>query len=263
MRPLRMVVWSLGLLIGIAISAKEPPVMVMLWPTSGPPVVRFTFGKFKQTASSGKQHSYMTDVTAENVWGKKISGAQFNIYAFDKARVRIADSWISISDVESGEIVKFQVFFNASGTIDSLELVPKSLPTELQAFLPAKTISITVNSVPQGAEVKIDGTPAGTTPKIIQVVPGKHVLSFSKEGFTPGTFPLETTPDDVSGGSVSYELGTSGRDTLELRDGSVLSGDVESMSTTEVLMSVGGTLQHLDRNLVKRIVLIQRAPPSE
>src|ERR1035438_159648 len=114
--------------------------------------------------------------------------------------------------VERGEIVKFQVFFNASGTIDSLELVPKSLPTELQAFLPPKTISITVNSVPQGAEVKIDGTGAGTTPKIVQVAPGKHVLTFTKEGFTPGTFPLETTPDDVSGSSVSYELGTSGRD---------------------------------------------------
>jgi PEGA domain len=260
---LRMLVWCVSLLVATAISAKEPPAIVILWPTSGPPVVRLTFGKFKQTASSGKQRSYMADVIAENVWNKKISGAQFNIYAFDKAKVRIADSWISISDVERGGIVKFQVFFNASGTIDSLELVPKSLPTELQAFLPPKTISITVNSVPQGAELKIDGTPAGTTPKIVQVTPGKHVLSFSKEGFNPGTFPLETTPDDVSGGSISYELGTSGRDTVELRDGSVLSGDVESMSTTEVLMRIGGTAQHLNRNLVKRIVLIQRAPPSE
>jgi len=36
--------------------------------------------------------------------------------------------------------------------------------------------------------------------------PGKHALSFSKEGFNSGTFPLESTTDDVSGGSVSYEL---------------------------------------------------------
>ncbi|MGB2671497.1 MAG: PEGA domain-containing protein [Candidatus Acidiferrum sp.] len=235
----------------------------MLWPASGPSVVRFTFGKFKETSSSGKQHNYTTDVTAENVWKKKISAAQFTVYAFDKAKVRIADGWISISDVDPGGVVKFQLFFNASGTIDSLELVPKSLPTELQAFLPAKTISITVNSVPQGAELKIDGTPAGTTPKIVQVTPGKHVLAFSKEGINSGTFPLETTPDDVSGGSVSYELGTSVHDTLELRDGSVLSGDVESMSATEVLVRVGGTVQHLNRNQVKRIVLIQREPASE
>jgi hypothetical protein len=135
--------------------------------------------------------------------------------------------------------------------------------TELQAFPPPKTISITVNSVPQGAELKVDGTLAGTTPKIVQVTPGKHVLAFSKEGFNSGTFPLETTPNDVSGGSVSYELGTSAHDTLELRDGSVLSGDVQSMSATEALIRIGGTVQHLSRNQVKRIVSITREPPSE
>jgi hypothetical protein len=144
-----------------------------------------------------------------------------------------------------------------------MALIPRTLPNELQSFLPPKTISITVNSVPQGAELKIDGTPAGITPKIVQVTPGKHVLEFSKAGFKSGSFPLETTPDDVSGGSVSYELGTSAHDTVELRDGSVLSGDVESMSATEVVVRIGGTLQHLSRNQVKRIALIQRESPSE
>ncbi len=263
MRPQRIVIPCIGLLLLAAASAKEPPAQVILWPASGPPVVRFTFGKFKEISSSGKQHNYTTDVTAENVWNKKISSAEFSLYVYDKAKVRIGDGWISIRDVSPGGVVKFQTFINASGTIASLELVPKSLPTELQAFLPPKTISITVNSVPQGAELKIDGTPAGTTPKIVQVTPGKHVLAFSKEGFNSGTFPLETTPDDVSGGSVSYELGTSAHDTLELRDGTVLSGDVESMSATEVLVRIGGTVQRLSRNQVKRIVLIQREPPSE
>ncbi len=119
-----------------------------------------------------------------------------------------------------------------------------------------------MNSVPQGADLKLDGIPAGTTPKIVQVAPGKHVLSFSKEGFNSGTFPLETTPDDVSGGSVSYELGTAAHDTVELRDGSVLSGDVESMSATEVLIRIGETVQHVARNQVKRIALIQREQPA-
>jgi hypothetical protein len=263
MRPQRIVIPCIGLLLLAAASAKEPPAQVVLWPASGSPVVRFTFGKFKEISSSGKQHNYTTDVSAENVWNKRISSAEFSLYVYDKAKVRIGDGWISISDVSPGGVVKFQTFINASGTIASLELVPKSLPTELQAFLPPKTISITVNSVPQGAELKLDGTPAGTTPKIVQVTPGKHVLTFSKEGFNSGTFPLETTPDDVSGGSVSYELGTSAHDTLELRDGSVLSGDVESMSATEVLVRIGGTVQHVSRNQVKRIVLIERQPPSE
>jgi hypothetical protein len=144
-----------------------------------------------------------------------------------------------------------------------MELAPRSLPAELQAYLPPKTISITVNSIPQGAEVKIDGTGAGTTPKIVQVAPGKHILEFTKEGFNSGHFPLEVTPDDASGGSVSYELGTSAHDTVELRDGSVLSGDVESVSATEVTVRIAGTLQHLSRNQVKRIGLIEREAASQ
>ncbi len=205
----------------------------------------------------------MSEVTAENLWNKKISRAEFSLYAFDKAKVRIGESWVAVSDVAPGAVIKFQTAISASGTIASLELVPRSLPNELQSFLPLKKISITVNSVPQGADLKIDGVLAGTTPKIVQVVPGKHALEFSKEGFKSGTFPLETTQDDVSGGSVSYELGTAVHDTLELRDGSVLTGDIQSMSATEVVLRVGGTVQHLGRNLVKRIVLIQRDPPSE
>jgi len=194
---------------------------------------------------------------------RKISKAEFALYVFDKAKVRIGESWVAISDVTPGGVVKFQTAISASGTIATMELLPRTLPNELQSFLPPKTISITVNSVPQGAELKIDGTPAGSTPKIVQVTPGKHVLEFSKAGFKSGTFPLETTPDDVSGGSVSYELGTSAHDTVELRDGSVLSGDFESMSATEVVVRIGGILQHLSRNQVKRIALIQRESPSE
>ena len=265
MRLYRLAICCIGLgcVLLTAASAKEPSPQVIVWPVSGQPVVRFSFGKFKEIGSSGKQHDYTTDVTAENLWNKNIPRAEFTLYVFDKAKVRVGDAWIVISDVAPGRVVKFQTSMSASGAITSIELVPRSLPAELQAFLPPKTISITVNSVPQGAELRIDGTPAGITPKIVQVTPGKHALAFSKEGFNSGTFPLEITTDDVSGGSVSYELGTSAHDTLELRDGSVLSGDVQSMSATEVVIRVGGIVQHLGRNQVKRILLIQRESSTE
>jgi hypothetical protein len=250
----------LGLVLFATASAKEPPPQVLVWPSSGAPVVRFTFGKFKDTGSVGKQHNYTTDTTAENLWTKKISSAEFTLYVFDKDKVRIGDASLIISDVNPGGLVKFQTFLNVSGTIAALELVPRTLPVELRSFLPPQLISITVNSVPQGADIKIDGTPAGTTPKIAQVAPGKHVLAFSKEGFNSGTFPLEIAPDAVSGGSVSYELGTSSHDTIELRDGSVVTGDVESVSATVVVVRVGGTVQRFSRNQVKRIALIQRDP---
>jgi hypothetical protein len=53
-------------------------------------------------------------------------------------------------------------------------------------------------------------------------------------------------------------LGTAAHDTIELRDGTVLTGDLESASSTEVLVRVAGNVQHLNRNQVKRILLIER-----
>lgn len=252
----------LAVFVGIS-AGKEPPPQVLVWPATGQPVVRFSLGKFKESFSSGKQHGYGIDVTAENLWGKRISKADFSLYLFDKNKIRIGEAWISISDVAPGQVVKFQIFAEASGTPVSMELAPRFLPSELQSYLPPKMISVTVNSVPQGATFKVDGTEAGVTPKIIQVAPGKHMLEFSKEGFNTGHFPMEIMPDDAPGGSVSYELGTSAHDTLELRDGSVLSGDVESVSATEVLVRVGGNVQRFGRNQVKRISLVPRDSPPQ
>lgn len=252
------------LLVFVGVSlGKEPPPQVIIWPATGQPVVRFSLGKFKESFSSGKQHSYAIDVTAENLWGKRISKAEFSLYLFDKNKIRIGEGWISINDVAPGQVVKFQIFAEASGTPVSMELAPRSLPSELQSYLPPKMISVTVNSVPQGATFNVDGTEAGVTPKIIQVAPGKHMLEFSKEGFNTGHFPLEITPDDAPGGSVSYELGASAHDTIELRDGSVLSGDVESVTATEVLVRIGGNVQHFSRNQVKRIALVPRETPQQ
>jgi hypothetical protein len=69
-----------------------------------------------------------------------------------------------------------------------------------------------------------------------QVPVGKHTLEFTKEGFHPGKFSFEIGPDDVSGGSVSFELGTSAHDTIELRDGTVMSGDLVSVSGMDVII---------------------------
>jgi PEGA domain-containing protein len=250
------------ILIGSA-GGKDPAPQVLVWPASGQPIVRFNLGKLKEIGSTGKQHSYSIDVTVENLWGKRISKADFSLYFFDKSKTRIGEGWISISDVEPGQTIKFQMHAEASGTPFSMALAPQSLPPELQAYLPPRFISITVNSVPQGAGLKVDGVEAGTTPKIVQIAPGKHMLEFTKEGFNKGHFPLEITPQDTSGGSVSYELGTSAHDTVELRDGSVLVGDVESVSATEVAVRIGGTIQRLNRGQVKRITLVQREPTPQ
>ncbi len=257
--------WSafFSLILIASASGKDPAPQVLVWPTSGQPIVRFSLGKFKEIGSSGKQHNYSIDVTAENLWKKRISKADFSLYLFDKDKTRIGEGWISISDVEPGQLIKFQMNAEASGSPVSMTLAPRSLPPELETYLPPRSISMTVNSVPQGAGLKVDGVEAGTTPKIIQIVPGKHMLEFNKEGFNTGHFPLEITPQDTSGGSVSYELGASAHDTVELRDGSVLVGDVESVSATEVAVRVGGAIQLLNRSQVKRITLVPREPTPQ
>lgn len=236
--------------------AKDEVFQTATWPDSGSPVVRFSFSKFKTTGTSGREHAYVTETTAENVSNKKISNAGFSLYVFDKGKVRIGEGYISLSNVAPGETVKFEVRLMASGTPVSLT-VTSTTPESV-----ARSFSVTVNSVPQGADLKVDGKSMGITPKIIEVGIGKHVLEFSKEGFTSGKFPLEMTAHDASGGSVSYELGSAARDTIELRDGSILSGDVISISATQIEVRIGGNVQSLERNQVKRILFTERDPPT-
>jgi hypothetical protein len=66
------------------------------------------------------------------------------------------------------------------------------------------------------------------------------------------------TPDELPGGSITVELGGLSRDTVELRDGSVVLGDVISVSMTQVLVRVDGREQTYDRNQVKKVMLVER-----
>jgi hypothetical protein len=193
-------------------------------------------------------------VTAENLSAKLIQLQRFNLYLFDKNKVRIGEAWMEVSNLGPAQLVKFQTTFMSSG-------VPVSLSVVAQSDIP-RTVSITVNSVPQGASFKVDGVDAGATPKLIDVGVGKHRLTFSKDGFRTGVFPLEIGARDVSGGSISYELGAAQFDTIELRDGTVLTGDLDSVNGMDVLVRVGGTLQHIDRNRIKRIMLVERDAPE-
>ncbi len=234
---------------------KDLPQQVVVWPDNGTPILRFTFSKFKETGSVRSEHIYVTETTAENISNKLVPNGSFSLYLFDKNKVRIGEGWITVTNVGPGQTIKFETTIEASGTPVAVSVIAASqIP---------KTISITVNSVPQGAELKVDGAEVGITPKLVQVGVGKHVLAFTKEGFNPGKFPLEIGANDVSGGSVSYELGAAANDTIELRDGSVLSGDLISISGMDVSVRIAGTIQHLDRNQIKRIILTARDAPTD
>jgi hypothetical protein len=247
----------IGLLLALAapfLSAKDTPFQVVSWPESGQPIVQFTFSKFRAIGGMGKERTYITDTVAQNLSDKTISNATFSLYVFDKDKARVGEGFMNLSNVAAGQIVKFQITLAASGTPASLTVSPSASN--------AHTVQITVNSVPQGATFKLDGKEIGTTPKIVDVAVGKHSLEFSKEGFNPGKFPLEIGSRDASGGSVSYELGSAAHDTIELRDGSVLSGDLVSVNGMQVQVRIGGNTQAFDRNQVKRILLTERDPAN-
>jgi len=227
------------LLLTIPVQAKDVAFQIIDWPTTDNPVLRFTFDKLKQLDGSSRMRGYVMNVSAQNLSAQLIPGARFSVYLFDKNKVRVGEDFITLNNVGPNETVKVQFTVMTSG-------VPASLSIQNTAQNP-KTISLTVNSIPQGATLRVDENELGPTPRIINVGIGKHTLTFSKEGFTVGNYPLEISPQDVSGGSVTYELGSSVFDSIELRDGSVLNGDLVSVSGMDVEIRLGGTIQHIDR----------------
>jgi hypothetical protein len=246
-------------LLSLSASAKDAPSTTVLWPSPEKPAIRFTFGKFVKLSSLSTQNSYTVDVTAENLWNKPIPGASFEVYFFSEDNIRIGNGYIALNNVGVKETVRFTMPFGASGAKPvTLKLVATSVPKEFGPATAPKKIRVTVYSVPTGAKLKVDGEDAGETPKQVEIGVGKHALQFSAPGYHTGTYPLEVGPDDVSGGTVSFELGGLSHDTIELRDGTTLAGDVESMDATSVVVRVGGKMQSFERNQVKRMLLVER-----
>jgi len=89
MRPHKLAVGflCLGFAFCAAASPKYPPPQVLDLPTTGAPVVRFSFGKLKEITTVGQRHMYTSEVTAQNLWNKKISRAEFMLHVYDKAKV--------------------------------------------------------------------------------------------------------------------------------------------------------------------------------
>jgi|SRR5579859_765904 len=243
--------------------AKEQPAQVIDWPGSENPILRFNVGKIQKIGTFAGENSYVIDTSVENRSKKNISRASFTFYMYDKNKARIGDGTLDFSNLAAGETLKIKVTASTAGTPVSLSVAASNLPPELQSYLPLKMVSLTVYSVPSGAKLKVDGKEYGITPIAANLSVGSHTLEFVKEGYNNGTFPLVINPDQLSGGSVSYELGNSAHDTVELRDGTVLTADVESVDASSVTLHIAGNLQKLDRNQVKRILLVPRETPHQ
>jgi hypothetical protein len=235
---------------------KPEPSIVMLWPDQASPTLKLTFEKFVQLGSYNGQLSLGSHVMVENTSGKRIPLASFTIYLLDKDKVRIGNGTLNITDLDPGQQVKLPFQVASLGIPASLSLVARTdaagIPTSL------RTIPLKVISVPAGANLKVDGHDEGFTPATVRLTVGNHTLSFSKEGYASGSTPVDIKPDEAAGGSITFELGGLSQDSIELRGGTVLQGDVISMTMTSIVVRVDGKEQTFDRNQVHKIILVER-----
>jgi len=230
--------------------------IILLWPDENNPTLRVTFGRFTQLAAYNGQLSLESPVLIENMSGKRIPEASLTVYMMDKDGVRVGDGMLSTKDLEPGQQVRvaFQVF--SVGIPVRLKLVARNNSSGVPTSL--KTVPLKVISVPPAANLKVDGRDVGITPITVPMGVGNHTLSFSKEGYATGSTPVDIKADEAPGGSITFELGGLAEDNVELRDGTVLKGDVLSLSTTQVQLRVNGKDQTYERNQVRKIILVQR-----
>ena len=234
----------------IALAKSEPPI-VMLWPPEKP-AVKLTFEKFRQQGSYAGQNSYLSEVTVENLTDKQIPRAAFTVYFLDKNKVRIGQGTLQVGGLEASQTAKVQFLFNSVGVPSSLLL------STTKDMFGAKIIPLRVISVPPGAALRVDGVDSGITPVMVRLSVGTHQLDLIKEGYAPGNTSVDVTADELPGGSITIELGGLSRDTVELRDGTIVLGDVISMSMTGVVVRIEGKDQTYDRNQIKKILLVER-----
>jgi hypothetical protein len=229
--------------------------LVMMWPSQDNAVLKLTFSRFQNLATYAGKMTLVSDVVIQNLSSKLIPKASFTVALLDKDRVRIGSGTLIIDDLNAGESAKVQFQCESVGAPAVLSISARNnggVPSSL------KTISMTVISVPAGASLRVDDKDEGLTPAKISVTVGTHQLELKKEGFAIATTPLEVAPDEAPGGSISITLGGLTDDTIELRDGSIITGSVMSMTLEKVVIEVNGEQQALDRNRVKKMFLVEK-----
>lgn len=240
-----IVLWS-----AFAAGQADPPLTVP-WPSNDKPTLKFTFAPFQRSAIENGQGIFVSDVTAQNVSEQGMPKSTFTIFVLDKNGVRIGRARLQLPEIGAYRTQKGQIQFSAAG-------IPASV-----TLLAGKVIPLRIVSVPTGAKFKVDGEDSGTTPKLIDFTIGTHTLEFSKEGYATSTTPLDVGSDELPGGSVSVELGGLSQDSIELRDGTTVLGDVMSMSLTTVVVRVDGKDQKYDRNQIKKMILVERVTTEQ
>ncbi|HLB93377.1 MAG TPA: PEGA domain-containing protein [Terriglobales bacterium] len=253
--PMRTLFASCVLLLSIFVpqlnSQSSSPVTVP-WPDADKPILKLAFAGFTRVGLVNGAGIYSSDVTAQNLSDQSMPRSVFTVNILDANGVKIGKARLQLDAIPPYRTAKSQVQFSAAGTPANVTLIA------------GKTIPLSVRSVPPGASFSVDGQDAGLAPKLYDFTIGSHTIEFHKEGYAPGSTQLDVTADELPGGSISLELGGLSQDTVELRDGTTITGDLISMTLHEAVFQSDGKVKTLDRNQIKKIYLVERvsANPS-
>ena len=255
--PLRRVLPCLCFVFLVAgVFGKDAPSIVMYWPSQEKPTLKITFNTFRQLRDFGDKRTLLSDVVVQNVSEKPIPHASFTVYLLDKEKVRIGNGVLVFDDLAPAESTKVQFQCSTVGVPVTLALAAHRDAEGIPSA--NKIVPLKIISVPAAAKLTVDGKDEGITPALVNLTVGTHKVDLSKEGFAPATTPVDIKADEMPGGSITIELGGLSQDTIELRDGSVLTGDAISLTLTEVVFRVDGKETKYDRNQVKKISLVER-----
>jgi PEGA domain len=162
--------------------------IALLWPTPDKPSLKLTFGAFQQSGVVDGQGIFVSDVTAQNVMDQSMPRSVFTVFISNKDGVRIGRARLQLPEIPPYRTQKAQLQFSAAGVPAGVTLVA------------GKTIPLKVISIPDGANLKIDGVDSGVTPRVVDFTIGTHTLEFTKEGYAAGSTPLEVAADELPGG---------------------------------------------------------------
>lgn len=232
--------------------------LVLKWPNDASPILQVTFGQFSLTSTYQKNNFYAVDAEVENVTDKQFpqGGLSLIFYDAENAQIGTANLWIG-EGLGPHLKLKQQISFSTNGKPTRIAFSMKDVALSANQKVAAHVVSMTFRSIPTGATIEIDGQPFGVAPKVLKVPEGSHTVVMTKAGYDKAEYAFEVRPTDGNGGYVEVELPTS-NDILEMRDGSTVGGDVESITWETVKIIVADKPIEYPRNLVKRITLVQR-----
>jgi PEGA domain/PDZ domain len=78
-----------------------------------------------------------------------------------------------------------------------IEAPPQAQPTSLNELTGKRSATFEISSMPQDADIELDGSFAGNTPSSVGVEAGEHIIKISKNGFNPWERKIKSSTGTV------------------------------------------------------------------